>query len=131
MWSKLMSMALAGTLLCATASQAQDWRRFPPDGRYYRPYQSRAYERAPAMDGRHVFVYQANGGGSFEDMGGGRWVENTINNRMFYRETARNPEYIELLDPGRQVYVRLYDTTSYQSSPETGGGGPLYDGYWQ
>jgi hypothetical protein len=146
MWKKLILAALTAGVL-STSSFAQDWRRNPPPvPRYQGPYYPRdyrrqydprdypRYDRSPQYrdDSRHVFVYGANGGGSFEDLGGGIWVENTATQQLRYREARRTPEFIEIWDPGRGDRVRLYDNMSYHLTRETQGSwDPLYDGNWE
>jgi hypothetical protein len=146
MWKKLILAALAACLL-STDAFAQEWRRYPPpvpryQGQYYprdyrRQYDPREFPRYDRSsqyrdDHRHVFVYPANGSGNFEDLGGGMWVENTINGQLRYREARRTPEMIEIWDIDRGDRVRLYDSTSYHLSSGTGGQWVgLYDGHWE
>jgi hypothetical protein len=143
MWKAWILTAL-GACLLSTNAMAQDWRRYPPPvpryqgpyyprdyRRYYDPRDNPRYDRSNQYgDSRHVFVYGANGGGSFEDVGGGIWVENTTTAQLNYREVRRNPQFIEIWDPRRGDRVRLFDNTSYHMTPESNRWDPLYDGYW-
>jgi hypothetical protein len=146
MWNKLILAGLAACLL-STSALAQDWRRYPPpvpryQGQYYprdyrRQYDPRDFPRYDRSyqyrdDYRHAFVYSANGGGAFEDLGGGMWVENTRNGQFRFREVRRTPEFIEMVDPDRGDRVRLYDTTSFHITSGTSGEWwPLYNGHWE
>jgi hypothetical protein len=143
MWQKLILSTLT-VVLGAGASFAQNWRRYPPPRPYpHRPEYSRDYRdrddyyrRDDARyrsrdDYRHAFVYDANGGGSFEEQGRGLWVENTRNGQFYYREARRTPRMIELYDNDRNLYVRLFDNMSYWLSDTTNGWAALYAGGWE
>jgi hypothetical protein len=86
---------------------------------------------SPAGDYRRVFVYPNAGGGSFADMGRGRWVETNATGRFHFIETQRTPDFIELEDPSRGALARLYATMSYHLLPDSLVWAPLYPGSWQ
>jgi hypothetical protein len=65
----------------------------------------RAAAPPAAVDGRRAwFFYQ----GSFRQVVPGRWREVGPSGKVEYREHFRTAEYIELYQPGRQRYYRLY-----------------------
>jgi hypothetical protein len=48
----------------------------------------------------------------------GKWVETTTSGRVVYRENNRRSEYVELYDPARKRFLRLYSFGLYVYVPE-------------
>ncbi len=59
---------------------------------------------------RSVWRYDADGGGCFEKLHDGRWVQSrNTGTPLEYVETDRTEDHVELFDPARRLWVRLYD----------------------
>ena len=96
-----------------------------------RPVLQPVAPESPVGDTRSVFAYPDKGGGSFADMGRGRWVETNATGRYNFVETQRTRDFVELEDPSRGALVRLYPTMSYHYMPDNPVWTPLYPGGWQ
>ena len=125
MWSKLGLSTFVGLLtLTAVAAQPPYPRRAPPPI----PRQEREYRE---QDGRHVFRYDKNGGGTYQQIRGRKWMEYRNNNEPIpFREVARTRDYVELYDEGRNLGIRLYEDKCY-ARPEDRGWVYWYDGRWE
>jgi hypothetical protein len=55
---------------------------------------------------------------TFQFVSPGRWVETTSAGKTAYRENNRHVDYVELYDPARKRYVRLYSFGLYVYVPE-------------
>jgi hypothetical protein len=105
-----------------------DRQGYPPPGGYDQP----PYPRRNREDGRQVWTYGVDGGGRFEHMRGDRWVQvrDVSGPPLYYRETNRTSDYVELYDQSRDLYVRLYDDVLYQN-PNGQGWGVGFQGNWR
>jgi hypothetical protein len=128
----LAALALTFGLTLPCFARPPWWHhpRLPVPLPYVQPVQPPA-PVSPSGDYRRVFVYPNAGGGSFADMGRGRWVETNATGRFNFVETQRTPDFIELEDPSRGAWARLYATMSYHLLPDTQTWEPLYPGNWQ
>jgi hypothetical protein len=154
---RLWQSLLAGALACLAAGPAaaqeprrddwrrddwrrDDWRRdrrvdtpeirpVDPRDRRFDPRYDRRFDRR--SDDRHMWSYSANGGGNFADQGNGRWVENTVNGQFVFRETARTPDYVELLDDSRAMRARIYDDQLLSFGPGQTQWQLTYTGGWR
>ncbi len=57
------------------------------------------------IDSRRAWLFNQ---GAFRFLGPGRWVQRGPSGNFRYREHQRTADYIELFDPSRKRYVRLY-----------------------
>ncbi len=119
---KLVTLVLAALIGLVVASPAP--AQFPyPDGN-----DLRLRDRYAAPDSRHVWVYRTTTVvGRFEEIGQGRWVEINNTGQFFFIEVARTPDFIELYDPSRGGYARLYDDRMLTRAE---GSGRWIIGYW-
>lgn len=62
----------------------------------------------------------------------GVWVEMNTQATYYFREVARDRNYVELYDRSRDITVRLYSNVCFIRGPGAGGQFRyLYDGHWQ
>ncbi|WP_437294763.1 hypothetical protein [Sorangium sp. So ce426] len=54
-------------------------------------------------------LWQTERIGFFKQVRGRTWLEEGAGGTTYFNETQRTPEYIELHDPRRNLYMRLYD----------------------
>lgn len=81
---------------------------------------------------REAWRYQAGGqDGWFRKEAGKQWVEAaTDGGRYDFEELARTPQYVELFDRGRTIWLRLYaDHVDFRQGQKAAWG-RLYDGRW-
>ena len=125
MWRKLALSTWVGLLtLTAVAAEPPLPRREPPPI----PRQEREYRD---RDGRQVWRYSANGGGTFNHMRGRKWMEyRNAGEPVPFREVTRTQDYVELFDDARQLPVRLYPDKCYLNL-EGQGWAVCYEGRWE
>jgi hypothetical protein len=149
-------LAAATALTAVGSSQGQGWYN-PPGSRYYsRGYYGRSYvpynqpynqyyppqynnqyyppQYNPGYGRRHLWVYNEGNAwtqGQFQQVGGGQWVETNPEASFRYQEVGRNPGYVELYDPDRGLYVRLYNDHLVQRQAAYGTWLPGYWGRWE
>jgi hypothetical protein len=151
-------LLLAGLLTCVTAvpALAQDFRpyRYPNRDRdrwQYEPRDRRdlhrdyppevrpsyppAWQQPPVAqqpaDTRHVWAYSGYGGGNFHRTQGTQWVQEGYGGPFNYVETARTPDYVELYDQQRGVYVRLFNDQFMHRPNGQADFSPILPGGWQ
>ena len=155
---KLLQWVLSGALVLVTfnPSQAQipyrpfrhSWpgmigqRNYPlpnyqapnyPVPTYPSPnYQNPGYQMPmnPA-DGRRVWVYGNQGEGSFRQLNDGSWVESNYSGQYYYRELGRTPQFVDLFDPNRNVFVRIQDGMMFSHGLGQYNWNPGYSGHWE
>ena len=118
----------------APAQQGGRYPLPPPNpngyGQGYYPPQRYYYPRpnyAPLQDSRHLWLYGSDG--QFRQLSDGTWVEQNGSGAFGYQELGRTPAYVELYDPDRAVWVRLYDNQLF-SRGEGGAWSPGHVGHW-
>jgi hypothetical protein len=83
-----------------------------------RDYDRRDYDR---REGRQAWRYENGTGGVFERIRGDEWLErrNGYRDPIRFREVRRTPDYVELYDRGRNLYVRIFDDALDQRTEGT------------
>jgi hypothetical protein len=84
------------------------------------------------MEGNPMRQLWAYPGGFIKWVGGNVWVESNPSGSFQFVESSRNDDFIELLDGGRDVAVRLYVTgNGFIRTPESAGQwAPWWTGSW-
>lgn len=87
---------------------------------------------APAHAGVKRLVWEFNSGACFEDQGFKCWVERDAAGKalFYFREVARNDDFIELFDRSRDVGIRLYRDVAYINTANTNGFARWKEGKW-
>jgi hypothetical protein len=130
MWQKF---TLAGLLFLVLWLPAEAQDRYRYDGP--RPA-DRSGNAGPVRDGRRVWRFFENGGGTFENVRPGYWVAfSNQGTRNYFREMRRTPDYVEIYDDSRDLPVRIYDTALYQDAsqvpPDQRSWKLVYTGRWE
>jgi hypothetical protein len=130
MWHKLALTALFALVAIGPApAQYPDRDRPPPVPEWVRRDRDRQDDHR--RDRRHVWRYDVGNGGLFRQVWSGSWIEerNGYRDPLRYREVRRTPDFVELFDSTRNLYVRLTDNMLYQ---RPGGTDWVtgYPGYW-
>jgi hypothetical protein len=84
----------------------------------------------PAFDGRALWLYGSHGEGRFEQLENGTWIEVNATGTFRYHEIGRTPEYVELYDQDRDVWVRLTDRRLFSRGGSGGRWDVGYPGRW-
>ena len=82
----------------------------------------------PAVGSRHAWLFDQ---GSFRPQGAGRWIEQGPRGRRTYLENQRGPNYLELFEPARKRYLRLYPWGMYVYVPAKKHFGWVCPGRWE
>lgn len=104
-----------------------DWR---PPQHDLQPWSRPSTFQQP-WDSRHVWVYPNYNGGTFTQGADGWWTEANALASFRYQEVGRTAEYVDLYDPDRLLYVRLYPNVYFSRIANVGDWTRGADGHWQ
>lgn len=106
-----------------------DWERYEQQRRSREQNERRVREeRARTADTRHTWTYA---GGSFTDQGNGQWVEQNQSVTVTFSEVRRTPEFVEVYDASRDLYVRFFANAYYQRVGISGQWQVVTQGGWR
>jgi hypothetical protein len=80
---------------------------------------------------RQTWVYADEGGGQFDRLGGGRWMETNDNGQFLLQQTGRTPQFIQLYDWDSGSTLRLFNQQLFFQRDGWQMWEPGYRGYWR
>ncbi len=80
---------------------------------------------------REKWNLTVEGGGFFKHLYGPHWAQFYKEAMLPFKEIARNSDYVELLDVGRDLKVRLEDTMLYQFDKNGDNWVAMSEGSWE
>jgi hypothetical protein len=99
-------LVLPFALPCQAQERNSPYNNSPPPPPQPPPVQA-------AQGPRNFWVYGPLGQYEFRKLANSEWVQNAPTGNYYFVETQRTPEYVELYDPSRGGYARLYANAMY------------------